>query len=133
KVIDAAEGTVLIEMKPLEGRNGLFEGMLLVFEDVTDERQGQTLLEIQAAQLKKDNALQDKLFYIISHDLKGPVLGVKEILDLTKNGYINTEELLEILPSLSTSIDGVAMPLENLLSWSRSQLKGEFTDKAVVD
>src|SRR5690606_4897591 len=68
-----------------------------------------------------------------SHDLKGPVLGVKEILDLTKNGYINTEELLEILPSLSTSIDGVAMLLENLLAWSRSQLKGEFTDKAVFD
>src|SRR5690606_27137044 len=82
---------------------------------------------------KKDNALKDKLFSIISHDLKGPVLGVKEILDLTKNGYINTEELLEILPSLSTSIDGVAMLLENLLAWSRSQLRGEHTDKAVFD
>lgn len=133
KVIDAAEKTFLIEMIPLKGRKGLFEGMLLVFKDITEGRQSQTLLEIQAAQLKKDNALKDKLFSIISHDLKGPVLGVKEILDLTKNGYINTEELLEILPSLSTSIDGVAMLLENLLAWSRSQLKGEFTDKAVFD
>src|SRR5690606_3163011 len=79
------------------------------------------------------NELRDKLFSIISHDLKGPVLGVKEIIDLTKKGLINSEEFKEILPALSDSVDGVTMLLENLLAWSRSQLKGEFMDKAVFD
>lgn len=127
------ERIFLTEVIPLKGRQDRFKGTLLIFKDITEERKNQRLLEAQAQELKKHNALKDKLFSIVSHDLKGPVLGVKEILDLSKRGYITDEDFAEILPSLSDSIDGVAMLLENLLAWSRSQLKGEFMDKAVFD
>ena len=122
-----------VEIIPLWSRKNRFKGSLMLFKDVTEERRNQALMKSQSDQLKKHNELKDKLFSIISHDLKGPVLGVKEIIDLTKKGYINAEEFTEILPSLSDSIDGVTMLLENLLAWSRSQLKGEFTDKVVFD
>lgn len=123
----------LTEIIPLKGRKERFKGILLLFTDVTEERNNQKLLEMQAQELKKHNALKDKLFSIVSHDLKGPVLGVKEILDLIKSGYMTPEEFTEMLPALSNSVDGVAMLLENLLAWSRSQLKGEFMDKAIFD
>ena len=123
----------LTEIIPLKGRKDRFKGILLLFTDITEERNNQNLLEMQAKELKKHNALKDKLFSIVSHDLKGPVLGVKEILDLSKSGYMTPDEFTEILPALSNSVDGVAMLLENLLAWSRSQLKGEFMDKTVFD
>ena len=123
----------LAEVIPLKGRREKFKGTLLLFSDITEERKNQRLLEMQAQELKKHNALKDKLFSIVSHDLKGPVLGVKEILDLSKRGYMTAEDFAEILPALSDSMDGVAMLLENLLAWSRSQLKGEYTDKTVFD
>ena len=123
----------LTEIIPLKGRKDKFKGTLLLFTDITEERRNQKLLEVQAQELKKHNALKDKLFSIVSHDLKGPVLGVKEILDLSKKGYMTSEDFEEILPALSDSVDGVAMLLENLLAWSRSQLQGEFMDKKVFD
>jgi len=123
----------LVEIIPLKGRKDKVKGTLLLFKDITEERNSQKLLEMQAQELKKHNALKDKLFSIVSHDLKGPVLGVKEILDLSKRGYMTSEDFAEILPALSDSMDGVAMLLENLLAWSRSQLRGEHTDKAVFD
>ena len=123
----------LTEIIPLKGRKGRVKGTLLLFKDITEERNNQKLLEMQAQELKKLNALKDKLFSIVSHDLKGPVLGVKEILDLSKRGYMTTDDFAEILPALSDSMDGVAMLLENLLAWSRSQLKGEYMDRTVFD
>lgn len=123
----------LTEIIPLKGRKHRFKGTLLLFTDITEERNNQNLLETQAQELMRHNELKDKLFSIVSHDLKGPVLGVKEILDLSKRGYITPDDFTEILPALSDSIDGVAMLLENLLAWSRSQLKGEFMDRSVFD
>jgi len=139
KKIEISEGfgqqerIFLVEIIPLKGSKGWIKGVLLLFKDITEEKNSKRLLETQAAQLKKHNALKDKLFTIISHDLKGPVLGVKEILDLSKRGYMTPDDLTEVLPALSDSIDGVAMLLENLLAWSRIQLKGEFMDKVVFD
>ncbi|HLW21037.1 MAG TPA: histidine kinase N-terminal 7TM domain-containing protein [Cyclobacteriaceae bacterium] len=127
------DSVYFVEIIPLLGRNNSHKGSLILFKDITEERRNQTLLKNQADQLNKHNRLKDKLFSIISHDLKGPVSGVKEIIDLTKNGYIDAEEFKEILPALSESIDGVSLLLTNLLAWSRNQLKGDFMDKVVFD
>lgn len=133
EAVEAGKKIFLTEIIPLKRRNHRLKGMLVLFTDITEERNNQILLEKQAQELKEHNALKDKLFSIVSHDLKGPVLGVKEILDLSKRGYMTPEDFEEILPALSDSIDGVAMLLENLLAWSRSQLKGEHMDKTVFD
>jgi len=79
------------------------------------------------------NELKDRLFSIISHDLKGPIEGVKDIIDLAKKGLMREDDFQEILPDLSKSVDGVTMLMENLLGWSRSQLKGEFMNKVTFD
>lgn len=131
--IEETERVFVVESIPLKGREGRSKGTLLIFKDVTELKNIQRLLESQTTQLKKLNEQKDKLFSIISHDLKGPVLGVKEILDLSKKGYMTADDFAEILPALSNSMDGVTMLLENLLAWSRTQLRGEFTDKAVFD
>lgn len=133
EMVESQERVFLVEMIPLTGRKDRHMGVLLLFTDITEERNNQLLLERQAKELQEHNALKDRLFSIVSHDLKGPILGVKEILDLSKRGYMTPDDIEEILPALSNSIDGVAMLLENLLAWSRSQLKGEFMDKVVFD
>lgn len=127
------ESVYFVEIIPLLGNKGKFRGTLLLFKDITEEKINQGLLENQAAELKKHNELKDRLFSIISHDLKGPVLGAKEILDLSKKGYVTADNFNEILPVISDSMDGVTTLLDNLLSWSRSQLKGETIDKTVFD
>jgi signal transduction histidine kinase len=131
--LDQNIGEFSVEIIPLFENEKKYNGLLLLFKDITEAKNNQNLLRIQADELKQHNQLKDKLFSIISHDLKGPVLGVKEIIDLMGKGVMTDEDFQEILPELSKSVDGVTMLLENLLAWSRSQLKGEFMDKVVFD
>src|SRR5690606_1780640 len=90
-------------------------------------------LRVQSDELKHLNDLKDKLFSIISHDLKGPIQGIKEIIDLAKRGLMTADDFQEILPDISKSVDGVTMLMENLLGWSRSQLKGEYMHRINFD
>jgi signal transduction histidine kinase len=127
------QGQYSVEAVPLYEQQSKYIGLLLLFKDITEAKKNQDLLRMQSDELKHHNELKDKLFSIISHDLKGPILGVKEIVDMAKKGMMSEEDIMEILPELSKSVDGVTMLMENLLAWSRSQLKGEFIQKDTFD
>jgi signal transduction histidine kinase len=117
-----------IESVTLKDKKGTFSGYILLFEEITKEILNNEKLQNQAEELQRLNDLKDRLFGIISHDLKGPILGVKELIHLTNTGYIPKEEFLEILPEVSKNMEHVALLLENLLGWTSSQLRGEQVD-----
>ena len=123
----------LIELIPLGVKGEKLVGQLILFRDISEIKQAQDLLKLQTEKLKQDNELKDKLFSIISHDLKGPILGIKEIIDLARQEGMAPEEFNEILPEFSKSINGISLLLENLLAWSKSQFKGEYLDKVSFD
>lgn len=131
--LDQGQGRYSVEAVPLYEKHTKYIGLLLLFKDITEVKKNQDLLRMQSEQLKHHNELKDKLFSIISHDLKGPILGVKEIVDMAKKGMMSEGDMMEIMPELSKSVDGVTMLMENLLAWSRSQLKGEFMNKESFD
>lgn len=73
--------------------------------------------------LKKLNATKDKLFSIIGHDLRGPIGGLKSLLELIISGMDlkDTEHLKNILEIMQESANSTYELLENLLSWAKSQ------------
>ncbi|GAB2609591.1 sensor histidine kinase [Belliella aquatica] len=122
-----------IELIPLLDKQSIFSGLLLQFDDVTEEIEIREKLILQTEELQKLNNLKDKLFSIISHDLKGPILGIRELVKLTADGTISKEEFIDILPEVSKNMDSVSLLLENLLAWTSRQLRGEFVDKNRFD
>ncbi len=102
--------------------------MLLLFEDITEQVKTNERLKKQAEDLQQLNELKDKFFSIISHDLKGPVFGVKELIHMTQTGMVSKDEFLEMLPDVSKNMEQVAILLENLLAWASGQLRGEVID-----
>jgi two-component system sensor histidine kinase/response regulator len=46
-------------------------------------------IQKQAIELKRMNDTKDKLFSIISHDLRGPLGGIKNLIDLLLSEYKN--------------------------------------------
>ena len=74
-------------------------------------------------QLRELNASKDKLFSLISHDLKNPLQGLRGYIEILKNNldYLGKEELIEIVDSLYTSSNNIYKLVENLLHWSRIQ------------
>ncbi|QWX84921.1 HAMP domain-containing histidine kinase [Cellulophaga sp. HaHaR_3_176] len=73
---------------------------------------------------ENDKKTQDKIFSIISHDLKSPINGLKSLLLLLKNGDIDSNDFLRFTPKLYNDVDAMSFSLSNLLSWSKSQMKG---------
>ncbi|AMQ57416.1 histidine kinase N-terminal 7TM domain-containing protein [Algoriphagus sanaruensis] len=120
------EKTYELESVKLLNSQSLITGTLIFIDDITHDVLTQETLQQQAQELKQLNELKDKYFSIISHDLKGPVFGVKELIYLTTTGIISEKEFLEMLPEVSKNMEHVAILLENLLAWTSSQLRGEY-------
>jgi signal transduction histidine kinase len=114
-----------VEIIPLKDKGSIQNGTILLFEDITEEVNTKNLLIAQKTELEQLNDLKDKYFSIISHDLKGPIFGVKELINLTQTGLISNEEFIELLPEVSKNMENVSQLLENLLAWTSSQLRGE--------
>lgn len=77
----------------------------------------------QKIELEKLNKLNNKLFSIIAHDIRGPlsiVKGYVEILqDVQKNIFAKEDQ--KYLINLSKKVDHLLLFLNDLLEWSRNQ------------
>lgn len=78
----------------------------------------------QALQLSNMNDTKDKLFSIISHDLRGPLASLRGLMNLVGETGLTQEEFQQASNTLKLSLDAVQENLENLLYWAQSQLKG---------
>ncbi|WP_412984074.1 tetratricopeptide repeat protein [Pontimicrobium sp. IMCC45349] len=84
--------------------------------------QNDSILE-QTTHLEEMNQVKDRLFSIVSHDLKDSITSVKAFLDLLKEDSISQEEFDQLIPELSENADNAAALLLNLLNWSKSQMQ----------
>ena len=78
----------------------------------------------QAEKLEALNVLKDRLFSIISHDLRGPLGAIKGIFSLVSDDMISTKELKDITPELIKELDNTSLLMDNLLLWAKSQMEG---------
>ncbi len=77
------------------------------------------------SEIEKLNEAKDRMFSVISHDLRGPVGTTKAFMDLILeniNDY-SVEELEELIAMLSKQSSSVFAILENLLLWANCQRK----------
>ena len=87
-----------------------------------------TTLEESKQKLTYANETQEKLFSIISHDLRSPINALMNLLLLIKNGDIKPDDFLNFVPKLYNDVDAMSFTLNNLLNWSKSQMNG-FVNK----
>ncbi len=86
------------------------------------QKQNEAILS-QSKNLEEINVVKDKLFSIVSHDLKDSVSSIKAFIDLLKEGSLSSEEFNELIPELSENADNASLLLFNLLNWSKSQME----------
>lgn len=85
--------------------------------------QANLLLE-QKEELEKLNSVKDKLFSVIAHDLKGPLTSLQGLLQLISKGAVPQDKLGPFMASLEASQQNSLWLLDNLLLWSRVQMRG---------
>lgn len=99
------------------------------------------LLNQSNAALSELNALKDRLFATLSHDLKGPVAAFQSIATALKANLnrLDHSQMEDFLRSMQLSANGIAHTLHNLLHWAKLQkglhsaLMEEVQFSAVLD
>ncbi|WP_452598229.1 tetratricopeptide repeat-containing sensor histidine kinase [Pontimicrobium sp. MEBiC01747] len=96
------------------------------------EQQNEAILE-QSKYLESINHVKDKLFSIVSHDLKDSLTSTQGFIDLLKEGSLSDEEFNSLLPELSDNANNASLLLFNLLNWSKSQMQSLEAKPSLFD
>lgn len=91
--------------------------------DITSKKQQEIALVESEKALKESNATKDKLFSIISHDLRSSIGNLVHFLKfmLDDQQMFDKDEFQQMIASLHESSLTTYEMLENLLVWARSQ------------
>lgn len=105
---------------------------LLVVQANRTERKLNKELAIQTSNLTQKqqelndiNKSQDKLFSIVGHDLRGPIVSLKQLLTLALENDTGIKHFYRFGPKLKKDVDHIHFTLDNLLNWGLTQMQGE--------
>jgi len=86
-------------------------------------------------ELRSVNAVKDKLFSIIAHDLRSPLNTLSNFVNLLVDfeDAFSPEETKELASQIRDSLQNVNDLLNNLLYWSRNQMQTTHLDIREVD
>jgi signal transduction histidine kinase len=88
----------------------------------------------QNRQLADLNTLKDKLFSLIGHDLRTPVIDLKLIIDQLEKKPLESLEWFTIQTvQLKRTVNSLYVTLDNLLHWAALQQKGMLTQPETID
>jgi signal transduction histidine kinase/Tfp pilus assembly protein PilF len=96
-------------------------------------KKSRELLQNQSNRLEDLNATKDKVFSIIGHDLRSPFKNLTALLNMMVKGDITMDEFRTLSFKISNSLAVTSETLENLLEWSRSQMKGFSNNQELLD
>ncbi len=91
-------------------------------------------LQRQKRLLEENNALKDKVFSIIGHDLRNPVGNIKTYIDaFLLSGFELSDEVSTLLKDISILSEQAFALLENLLLWAKNQSGRLTANPAMAD
>ncbi|MES2418095.1 MAG: HAMP domain-containing sensor histidine kinase [Bacteroidota bacterium] len=92
-------------------------------KNIAIEEQSERILA-QKIELEHLNSEKDKLFSIVSHDIKLPLNSIQSYLEILTEVDLGEEEKQEVERQLLQITRDTSDMLMNILSWSKSQMKG---------
>jgi len=94
-----------------------------------EERVAERTLQLNntITELEDSNAIKNKLFSIIAHDLRSPLNSLLGILSLSDMRLLTPDELHGLLEENKKTIKSINNTVDNLLHWAQSQMNGLVT------
>ncbi|MEN9444724.1 MAG: hypothetical protein RIS47_1614, partial [Bacteroidota bacterium] len=87
----------------------------------------------QKEELEATNAINNKLFSIISHDLRSPLANLETTIQVMAYSEMTPEESIMLYNGLQKELTNTSNLLENLLSWAKNQRQGIEIAKSSFD
>ena len=92
-----------------------------------------SLLQKQTTELTELNALKNKLFSIIAHDLKTPMYALRNLFRTIQQQNIPAKEIKAMLPDMVNGLNYTTSLMENLLQWAKCQMQSEGAKIQILD
>lgn len=90
-------------------------------------------LKAQQLELEKLNKEMNRVFAIISHDLRSPLTSLRGLLFLLKEGGLSEKETQKFTNDLENSVEQNIDVIEELLGWAKEQMSGMQVITEVID
>lgn len=96
-------------------------------------KEDSTLLKNQATELGELNTLKNKLFSVISHDLKAPMYALRNLFRNVHEKNMSVRELKKSVPDVLNDLNYTVGLMDNLLQWAKAQMRADAVHKQEVD
>lgn len=113
---------------------------IMLYRSRQKEKDINVILESQKVELQSKNRLleelngiKDRLFSIISHDLRAPLGSLKSLLTLLNDKTLSEAQVTALFPRLAQDVGYTSDLLDSLLHWAKSQLHGIHTNPKKID
>ncbi len=90
-------------------------------------------LQQQAGELKELNSVKNKMFSVISHDLRAPIYGLRNLFRNVKDKQMTVTELKKLVPEIQNDLNYVVGLMDNLLQWAKTQIQTNSVYPQKVD
>jgi two-component system sensor histidine kinase/response regulator len=96
-------------------------------------KENAALLEKQTKELTELNTLKNKMFGVISHDLKAPMHAIRNLFNDVEQKKISPALLQELIPEVVNDLNYTVGLMDNLLQWVKTQMQSEVVYLQKVD
>lgn len=102
----------------------LFAASVLVYRAKHKTTKLNQLVLAQKLELEKLGGVKDRIFSVVSHDMRAPVNSLIAFIQLLEGGQIHQEKLVKYAANLKHTLGYTSAMMENLLNWASSQMHG---------
>jgi len=92
-----------------------------------------TTIQNQNKELQTLNSVKDRLFSIISHDLRNPLVTLQSYLTLTQNDTLPADKKEQLRIQTVNAVSQTSNMLDNLLAWANMQIRNTKANITLVD
>jgi signal transduction histidine kinase len=90
-------------------------------------------LKLQADELDQLNSLKNKLFSVISHDLKAPMYALRNLFENMDSQNMPADEIKAWIPEIKKDMNYTVSLMENLLQWAKTQMQSHTVKAQLVN
>jgi len=104
---------------------------LMHYKNSRTRKKSIEILEQQKAEIEKKNEeldklnqVKNKLFSVISHEVRSPLNSLLGTVELLTSGFLSPEEFFKLSTELKQKVNQTTIFLNNILVWAKSQMQG---------
>lgn len=102
----------------------LFGLLVIIFLNQRKTKRLNVLISEQKTELEQLAIVKDKMFSLVSHDMRSPVNALISFITILENKEISQEKLGLYAAELKNQLTQTTNLMENMLNWAASQMQG---------